>query len=259
MTALIHKITIYPIKSFDGVEIESCDVLPAGGLRHDRQFAFSDAGGQLFNAKNFIQIHRFETEFQDNWHDIVLTDRQQSKREHFDLRTDQQRLLQWIRQVEPRIHALDNYPTGGLPDDQDASGPTIISTATLKMVASWFDDMALDDIRRRLRPNIEVDGVPAFWEDQLINDQPLFRIGPVQMIGTGFCPRCVVPTRDPYSGQPLTSFGTIVAKYREETLPPWSDRSRFDHFNYLSTNTKLADNCYGGMIRLGDEVIPADK
>ncbi|MGY8730661.1 MAG: hypothetical protein ACKVK0_00920, partial [Pirellulales bacterium] len=71
--------------------------------------------------------------------------------------------------------------------------------------------------------------------------------------------RCVVPTRDPYSGQPLTSFGTIVAKYREETLPPWSDRSRFDHFNCLSTNTKLADNCHGGMIRLGDEVIPADN
>ena len=59
MTALIHKLTIYPIKSFDGVDIESCDVLPAGGLQHDRQFAFRDAGGQLFHAKSFIQIHRF--------------------------------------------------------------------------------------------------------------------------------------------------------------------------------------------------------
>ena len=259
MTARIHRITIYPIKSFGGVDIESGEVLPSGGLQHDRRFAFKDADGQLFNAKNYIQIHRFETEFQENWHDVVLSDRQQSRRERFDLRTDQQHLLQWMRRMEPLIDALEDLPEGGLPDDQDASGPTIISTATLEIVASWFDDMTLDDIRRRLRPNIEVGEVPAFWEDRLINRQRPFCIGEVHFIGTGYCPRCVVPTRDPDSGQPLTSFASTIAKQREETLPPWSDRSQFDHYNCLSTNTRLADPCPGGTIGLGDEVILGDN
>ncbi len=45
--------------------------------------------------------------------------------------------------------------------------PTVISTATLEAITTWFPGLNLDQIRIRLRTNLEIGGVPAFWEDQL--------------------------------------------------------------------------------------------
>ena len=57
--------------------------------------------------------------------------------------------------------------THGFPDDTASPGPTIISTATLEAIASWYPDLDIEDVRLRFRANIEIDGVPAFWEDRL--------------------------------------------------------------------------------------------
>ena len=63
---------------------------------------------------------------------------------------------------------LQQNTTMGFPDDTDSSGATIISTATLTEVASWFPGINVDEMRRRMRANMEIDGVPAFWEDGLL-------------------------------------------------------------------------------------------
>ena len=88
MNATIQKLTAYPIKSFDGVDVEQVAIIPSGGIQHDRQFAFTDTNDNYFNGKNYSQIHRFETHLINNWHNIVLIDKHDNQREYFDLKTD---------------------------------------------------------------------------------------------------------------------------------------------------------------------------
>ena len=47
MSAVLRRITIYPIKSLDGVSVDSVEVLPTGSVANDRRFALMGAGGQL--------------------------------------------------------------------------------------------------------------------------------------------------------------------------------------------------------------------
>ena len=259
MVPLVGKITVYPLKSFDGIDLEFSDVLASGALRHDRQLALVDQAGKYFNAKNYADIHQFESQFHKDWYSMVITLPAESAMEFFDLRTDQQRLVEWIQQFQPNVSSIEHNPVSGLPDDRQANGPTIISEATLELVASWFEDLTLHDIRQRLRPNIEVSGVPAFWEDRLFDSKVPFHIGTAQFIGTAPCQRCVVPTRCPQTGRVTSGFADTIAENRRKLLPEWSDSDRFDHYYRLATNTRLADNCRGGNISLGDEIVLASN
>ncbi len=145
----------------------------------------------------------------------------------------------------------------GFPDDTDSPGPTVISTATLIEVASWFPNISLDEMRRRIRANIEIDGVPAFWEDRLFSatgDGVFFRVGNVEFQGINPCQRCVVPTRDSLTATPYPHFQkTFIAK-RQETLPSWVAASRFNHYFRLSINTRIPKTQQDKSIHLGDTV-----
>src|SRR5258708_22298561 len=59
------------------------------------------------------------------------------------------------------------YSPEGFPDDVIANGPTIVSTASLQVVCELFPGTTIDEARRRFRTTLEIEGVPAFWEDQL--------------------------------------------------------------------------------------------
>ncbi len=39
--AALSRINVFPIKSFDGVAVESSEFVPGGGLKFDRRFASS--------------------------------------------------------------------------------------------------------------------------------------------------------------------------------------------------------------------------
>jgi len=52
------------------------------------------------------------------------------------------------------------YSPEGLPDDNIANGPTIVSSATLQAVCDLFDGMEVDETRQRFRTTLEIDGVP---------------------------------------------------------------------------------------------------
>ncbi len=146
---------------------------------------------------------------------------------------------------------------GGFPDDALAPGPTIVSTATLATVASWFPGLDADAVRRRLRTNIEVDGVPPFWEDALYAQAGAsvgIRIGASAFEGTNPCQRCVVPSRDPETGVPLIAFSKRIAEQRAATLPAWADSSRFDHYYRLAVNTRALPLQAGRRVCVGDPV-----
>ena len=150
------------------------------------------------------------------------------------------------------------YSPGGFPDDTIANGPTIVSTASLQSVCEWFPGLTVDDVRQRFRASLEIDGVPAFWEDGLFGEDERsvvrFQIGNVAFEGSNPCARCPVPPRDPFTGVVLDGFQKRFTQLRESTLPAWSPRERFDHFYRFSTNTRVASSQSGQVLRVGDSL-----
>ena len=153
---------------------------------------------------------------------------------------------------------LRRNAAGGYPDTTDyATGPTVISTATLRTVASWFPGVDAGGMRRRLRANLEVENVPAFWEDRLVGAAGgvvPFEVGDVELEGVRPCPRCVVPSRDPETGEAYDGFRERFVEEREETFPEWANDERFEHFFSLMVHTAAPPAAVGPDLRVGDPV-----
>jgi len=151
------------------------------------------------------------------------------------------------------------YSPEGFPDDNIANGPTIVSTATLQAVSELFDGMDVDETRQRFRTTLEIDGVPAFWEDQLFGEEERsavrFRIGEVNFEGSNPCARCPVPPRNPRTGEITPGFQKRLSDFRRANLPAWTPESRFDHYYRLATNTRVAATEFGRVLRVGDPLL----
>jgi uncharacterized protein YcbX len=148
------------------------------------------------------------------------------------------------------------HDPNGIPDDLIANGPSIISTASLDAVCSWFPGMTVAEARLRFRSTLEIDGVPAFWEDQLfgpeIRSVVRFSIDEVAFEGSYPCIRCPIPARDPHTGADTIGFQKRFAQQRHTHLPQWSHPDRFEHFYCLATNTRIASTESGKHLRVGD-------
>ena len=257
MATRVTSITIFPVKSCDGLSWETASVLPSGALRHDRQFALLDSDGRFINAKRTPLIHQLRLQVDPVSREFEVSRRGEEVELHGRLDDHSKQLSDWLSDFfSLEVSIIENDDTG-FPDDLDAVGPTIISTATLETVAGWFDGLSVDEVRQRFRANIEVDGVEPFWEDRLFRSdrqpQP-FRVGAVQFGGINPCQRCVVPSRNSQSGDVTPAgFSQQFSRRREETLPAWAPREHFNHFYRLSTNTRLL-NRGNGIIRVGDRV-----
>ena len=255
MPPQIVQITIFPMKSCDGMTLSESEVLPSGALRYDRQFALIDSDGRLINAKRTPRIHRLNLRV-DPWkREFTVSERGQAEQVRGHLDQDGRLLSDWLSQFfSAEVSIIENDEIG-FPDDTDAPGPTIVSTATLQSVADWFD-LSLEEARRRFRANIEIGAVKPFWEDVLYGvagcPKP-FRIGEVDFGGTNPCQRCVVPTRDSLNGETTPAFSRHFASQRQATFPSWALRERFDHFYRLATNTRKLDQS-PGQIRVGDRI-----
>jgi uncharacterized protein YcbX len=135
----------------------------------------------------------------------------------------------------------------------------VISTATLRTIAGWFDGMTVEGARRRLRANVEVAGVEPFWEDRFVGeDAPAFEIGDVRLEGVTPCGRCVVPERDPDTGEPIPEFRERFVRKREATFPDRADPDAFDHYYTTMIITRVPERDRGDSLGVGDpvEVVP---
>jgi hypothetical protein len=254
----LSRIILYPIKSLDGVAVTRATVLPSGALEHDREFAILEQQGRFVNGKRNAKAHLVRTQFDFNAATVCLQVQGAEQTRVFHLDEQRAELEAWLSeyfglQVELRQNSLT-----GFPDDTDASGPTIISTATLETAASWFPGIGAEEMRRRLRANIEIEGVPPFWEDRLFaegqGDVIAFQVGDVRFEGINPCQRCVVPTRDSLTGKVYPEFQKIFVEKRKETLPEWAPESRFNHFFRLAVNTRIPASEVGKILQVGDEV-----
>lgn len=260
----LSKILIYPIKSLDAIEVPETMLLPGGALAHDREFAIFDQQGRFVNGKRTAKVHALRSTYDLPARTVTLriqdSDRPTAT---FHLDDDRDDLATWLSEYFGYIVTLQQNLHMGFPDDTDASGPTVVSVATLEQVASWFPDLSVEDIRYRFRANLEIAKAPTFWEDQLLGEfnQPVpFQIGAVELLGNNPCQRCVVPTRDHLTGDRYPNFQKNFTAQRQATLPDRVVPSRFNHFYKLTLNTKVPASETGKVMCIGDMIsIPEPK
>jgi uncharacterized protein YcbX len=252
----LARISIFPIKSLDGLTVSEAQILPSGALKGDREFAIVDHAGKFVNGKRNPKVHLLRSAFDLGARTVKIWEQGQTDRQIFDLDGDRHAMSDWFSDYfEQPVKLVQNLEMG-FPDDTDSPGPTIISTATLTTVASWFPQLSYEQIQRRLRTNLEVDTVLPFWEDRLFtsaDSSVIFRVGDVQMEGINPCQRCVVPTRNPETGEVSDHFQKIFIQQRQETLPEWVERSRFNHFYRLAINTRIPISEAGKVLAIGAE------
>lgn len=251
----VAGITIYPIKGIHGSAVDAATFTARGGLEWDRRLAIRDIDDNFVHGKRTATIHSIRANFAWNPPSVTLRSDRVNE-ESFLLGSDHPRLAQWLSAHFGFEVVLVENPDGGFPDDTNAPGPTVVSTATIESIAGWFPGLSEDEVRRRFRANIEVGGVPAFWEDSLYSSAggvPC-RFGNVVLIGHHSSRRCPVPSRCSHTGEAISGFAKTFSARREATLPEWAPREKFDHYYRLATNTSTLASSVGKTLRLGDFV-----
>ena len=255
--AHVERLRIYPIKGLDAIELAESYITDAGTMAGDRAYALTVQGAdgtpESINGKQSERFHELSTDF-DPETQLLSVRTPDGTREQFDLERDLDSAGEWLcsfLDVEATLRRRE--PPAFV--DRPAAGPSVISTATLEEVAGWFDGMSVEGARRRLRANVEVGGVPAFWEDQFVGEAaPGFETGGVRLEGVEPCARCVVPSRDPDTGDPLPEFRERFLERREATFPEWADREAFDHLYTLMLIARVPGPSRGTTIAVGDTV-----
>jgi hypothetical protein len=261
VTPRLAHIQLHPIKALDPMQVKEARIGPGGGLEFDRVWALYSADGQWVNGKRTAAVHLIRAAYAPDLSSVTLsvpTDRGGIPTKTFDFPGGSADAAQWFSAYFEQPITVRHSPEG-FPDDTVANGPTIISTASLGAVADIFPGLTSSDMRLRFRTTLEVDGVPAFWEDQLFATDPgsfvHFRIGEVQFEGSNPCGRCAVPPRNPQTGAIIPGFQKLFSDYRRSHIPAWTPETRFDHYYRMATNTRVAASEAGKFLRVGDSVV----
>ncbi len=252
----LSRITIYPVKSLEGVDLTEAHILPGGALENDRRFAMFDSEGHILNGKRTPLVHRIRSCYDAGARVLTLGYRDRGETSSFHLDGDRDALNLWLSNAFEQPVSLREAPETGFPDDTEAPGPTVIATATLETVASWYEGIDLESGRGRFRANLEIGGVEPFWDDRLYagaGEAVRFRVGAVVFEGVNPCQRCIVPWRAALTGELTRDFMPRFRTLRKQTLPPWANASRFNHFYRLAVNTRKPDRD-AATIRVGDSI-----
>jgi len=260
-TAWLANIRLHPIKGLDPVSVPEARIGPNGGLELDRVWALFAVDGTWINGKRKPAIHLIRAEYDPQVSMVTLAaphgalKNGNGRPARFAFPSDFERAAEWFSDYFDQRVIVRHIPEG-VPDDGLAPGPTIVSTASLQKVCDTFAEIDLQQARERFRATLEIDGVPAFWEDQLFgadeNYAVRFKIGEVAFEGSNPCARCPVPPRNPRTGEELVGFQKKFSEMRRTSLPSTSPAARFDHFYRLSTNTRVPSTEHGKLIRVGD-------
>jgi len=260
LTPRLAGIRLHPIKSLDPVSVGEARIGPNGGLELDRIWALYSVDGKWINGKRAPAIHLIRAEYASDVSSVTVsapTSPRKIKPAKFAFPAEYERAAKWFSEYFEQ-EVIVRYAREGFPDDGLVPGPTIVSTASLQTVSDWFPGISLNESRERFRATLEVDGVPAFWEDQLFgpdeNYAVRFKIGEVAFEGSHPCARCPVPPRNPRTGEEILGFSRKFSDLRRNSIPPWTPEARFDHYYRLSTNTRVPSTEQGKSLRLGDPV-----
>ncbi len=254
---VLNRITIYPIKSLDGIDLEKATVSKGSCLLHDREYVISDEMGNFIVGKSNPLVHRLRTSF--DLENEIVSFRQQDEESwnEFHLRKEKSEIQSFLSDYFGVPTLLHQNKTGRFIDIPDIAGVTVLSTASLESVSEWYEAMNLDEVRKRFRATLEITGVPSFWEDRLFSREGRgieFKAGDVTIIGVSPRERCVVPTRNPETGIVTHAFPKFFSKHRNASLPEWSRLNEYGHHYFLTVNCYIPETEAGKMIEVGNEI-----
>lgn len=253
----VASIHIYPVKSLDGIAVSEATILASGALKGDRTLAIFDDLGQFVNSKRNSGVNFLRFSFDAENGTVCLRIQGTEQEFFFQIDTERAEIESWLSSYFGfHVKLVENLLVG-FPDDTTSPGPTLIGTETIAEVASWFPRVSVNEMRQRLRANIEIGDVPPFWEDRLFaetNDIVRFQIGQAIFEGINPCQRCILPTQNPQTKETYPNFQKIFTTNRKETMPDWVKQSRFNQFYRLSINTRVSPQAAGKIVQIGDKV-----
>ena len=161
----LGRITIFPIKSLDGLAVETVRITGDGILENDRSYAIYDADGKVVNGKRTPRVHELRCAFDPKITEVRLSQNDESPGQ-FPL-DDRAGVNKWLSDFFGFPVVLRHEPQSEFLDYRTAFGPTITSEASLRTIQGWFPEMTLKSVRRRFRTNLELTGGEPFDEDRL--------------------------------------------------------------------------------------------
>ena len=255
---LIERITIYPVKSLDGISLQKAQIGPGGCLIHDREYAIvNSSNGKFVKGKNSDLVYLLRSAIDFENETIAFRHQSATGWDQFHLQKDRQRIDEYLSGFFNTAVTLQKNSEGKFLDMPVMSGITAITTESLNTVSGWFNDMDITETRKRFRATVEITGTPAFWEDKLFFETGTiveFKIGNTILFGTGPRARCPVPTRHPETGAIIHGFQKLFATQRATELPEWSTLDNYGHAYYLSVDCYIPPTEFGKWIAVGDEV-----
>ena len=234
---VLARITVYPLKSGAGIDLDASEMEPCG-LRGDRRWMAIDGDGVCVTARERPQLVRVLARVTDTGLRLRMDDREPLTVQYPDAGSRASRVWIWGQECNAldagdaasrwmsdaldkpvRLVAMDDRykrrpdPDCTLPDDE-------VSFADCYPVLA-IGRSSLDDLNtrtpaptsmRRFRPNFVVSGGEPYAEDGWRR----IRIGTVEFEGVENCERCELPTVDPETGIPDSKREPMrtLARYR---------------------------------------------
>ncbi len=255
--AILSKITIYPIKSFDGMDLNKATIVEGGCLLHDREYALFDASGNFVNGKSNPLVHTLRSKIDFETKYVSFRNNLETNWTRFHLGSEKNILQDYLSDHFGEQIFLMQNKSGRFLDIPDKAVVTLLSTASLEEVSTWYPNMLIEETRKRFRASLEIEGVHAFWEDKLFSEpgkRVEFKIGDVKLFGESPRERCVVPTRNPDTGEVIHAFPKTFAKKRASTLPEFSKLEAHGHYYFLTVDCSIPSSEIGKEIEIGNEV-----
>jgi uncharacterized protein len=256
---VVTGLNVTPVKA---TRLRAVDriVLGPEGVRENRRFYLIDESGRMINSKIVGPLQTVIADYSDPDRRLKLTftDGRAVEGEvrlgdavdtSFFSAERVARLVEgpWAAAVSQHagraLRLVECDGEGGV-DRGVAGSVSLISRASLARMAQAAGEPSVDV--RRFRMLVEIDGVEAHAEDRWVG-RPV-RIGQATVAFAGHVGRCLVTSRDPDTGEISLPTLDILRDYRGDA----------------DTTEPLPFGIWGrvlepGVIRVGDEVTPADS
>ncbi|HEY7753412.1 MAG TPA: MOSC N-terminal beta barrel domain-containing protein [Steroidobacteraceae bacterium] len=221
MTPRIASLHVYPVKSCLGMDLKDARIT-ATGLEWDRRWMIVDARGRFVTQRERPRLTAIHTAIgggrlrltTENQPPLVLEPNHDGPRRPLQIWNHAvtgidagDDAADWLLALLGEPMRLVRVVDGELRDanpEYAGPGPNPV-TFTDGYPVLMISRASLEDLNRRLpsplpmnrfRPNIVIEGVPAYAEDAMA----MFRIGRVALRGVKHCTRCSITTTDQRNG-----------------------------------------------------------
>lgn len=256
---IINSLQVFPIKSLDRVLLPQVSITQGQALEWDRRWAIHrKKDGRTVNGKKYPAVHQLRATF-DLENKQVRLQAPKQVQEQFTLEGDLQELNAYFSgYFGEAVEVLENTHRG-FPDHTTGNvGASMVSVATLQQVGEWFN-LPLEEVNKRMRMNIIVEGGAAFEEDALLSKSKehshSYWFGEAEVQTYKPCVRCPVPTRDTATGEVIKGFQKKYMQQRLALQPQLLEHPLYPHAYMCGLVLVIPPSSIGKTMQVGDEIV----